>query len=162
MKTFIRILGILFIINGLLSMLYAIIIIGYDLTQLLFFGLFGALLMFVGNRLYYWQPRLLPKSTHGGNIKYQYNKVKIIGEHSKTPDFDFSKLKRGAELKLIYDKNNEQPDQVAVFYKSEKIGLLHTNKNVRKKIISYLSGKNNVQAMLSADGKAFCDIGLYH
>ena len=161
MKTFIRILGILFLINGLLSMLYAIIVIGSDLTQMLFFGLFGALLMFIGNRLYYWHPRLLPKSTHGGKIKYQYNNIKIIGEHSKTPDFDFTRLEPGTELKLKYDRNNEEPDQVAVFYKSEKIGLLHTNKNVRKKIIAYLGGKDKVRAVFSANRKANCDVGLY-
>ncbi|MGI5825081.1 MAG: hypothetical protein ACOX7J_05860 [Bacillota bacterium] len=161
MKKFIRVLGIIFLINGLLSLLYAILMIGYDIKPLIFFGMFGVVLMFIGNRLFYWNPRLLPKSTHYGNIKYQYNNVKIVDENGQTPNFDFNKLERGAEFKLKYDRKNEKENQIAVFYKNNKIGYLKDNKNVRKKIIEFLGGADNVRAMLSAKGKAACDIGLY-
>lgn len=161
MKTFIRILGIIFMINGLISILYAILMIGYEIKSLIFFGMFGLLLMFIGNKLFYWNPRLLPKSTHYGNIKYQYNSVKIVDENGKIPDFDFNSLERGTEFKLKYDRKNEKDNQIAVYYKNNKIGYIKDNKNVRAKIIDYLSGKDNVRAMLSAKGKAACDIGLY-
>lgn len=161
MKKLIRILGVIFLINGLLSLLYAILMIGYDIKPLLFFGMFGMLLMFIGNRLFYWNPRILPKETHYGKIKYQYNSVKIIGENDNPPDLDFGKLQRGTEFKLKYDRKNEKENQIAVFYKTKKIGYIKDNKNVRTKIISFLGEPDNVRAMLSHQGQAKLDIGLY-
>lgn len=161
MKKFIRVLGIIFLINGLLSILYAVIAISSNLQIMLFFGLFGALLMFIGNRLYYWTPRLLPKATRAGKIKFQYNSLKIIGENGQPPAFDFQALKPGAEFKLKHDKQNEDSNQIAVFYKSEKIGYLKGNKNIHKKIISYLGQNNSVKAVLSHGGKPRIDVGLY-
>ncbi len=161
MKLFLRILGIVFLINGLVSLLYGVLMIGHDLKSLLFFGIFGMLLMFIGNKLFYWQPRILPKSTHFGNIKYQYERVKIIDENGQRPDFDFQKLNRGTELKLVHDLKSTKESQIAVYYKNNKIGYLKENKNVRRKIISFLEGKDNVRAMISDKGKAACDIGLY-
>ena len=161
MKKFIRVLGIIFLINGLLSLLYAVLMIGYDIKPLLFFGMFGVVLMFIGNRLFYWNPRILPKETHYGRIKYQYNNVKIVDEKGNQPEFDFGKLQRGAEFKLKYDRKNEKENQIAVFYKSNKIGYIKDNKNVRAKIISFLGEPDNVRAMLSNQGQAKLDIGLY-
>lgn len=161
MKKFIRILGIIFLINGLISILYAVLIIGFDIKQLLFFGLFGIMLMFIGNKLYYWNPRLLPKATHYGNIKFQYNNVKITDENGQIPDYDFDKLTPGTNLKLKLDKNSDTEYQIMVYHKNEKIGYIKDNKNVRQKITVYLGYKDNVRAVVSARGKARCDIGLY-
>ena len=161
MKKFVRFLGIFFLIDGLISLLYAVIFIGYDLVQLLFFGLFGILMMFIGNKLYYWNPRLLPKETHDGRIKFQYNSVKIVDTDGKAITLDSNRFKPGTELKLLYDKQNEKELQIAVFYKKEKIGFLKSNKNVHKKIISFMDGRDRVRAVISARGKANCDVGLY-
>lgn len=161
MKKFIRFLGIFFLIDGLISILYAVLFIGYDIKQLLFFGIFGIMLMFIGNKLYYWNPRLLPKATHIGKIKFQYNSLKIVNDEGKQAELDSNRFKPGTALKLKHDKKSEDELQIAVYYKTEKIGYLKDHKNVHKKIISFMDGKDRIRAVISARGKANCDVGLY-